>query len=144
MASQIAYKGNEIPTNNMQFSRLIDFVIEIGRETAKNPEEIGHVERMIQLRDTEFWPGRGIQIEEDFPHLGEQKFWARVFLDAARAIFDRRLGVHEHCFWQAQCIHQSYGSGQLFVQAVRDHERSWMPDSTDYQEFEIVVNNRRQ
>jgi hypothetical protein len=143
MASQIAYKDNEVLTNNMQFSSLIDFVVQIGRETAKTTEEIHFVDRMIHLRDNEFWPGRGIQIEEDFPDLGEQKFWARVFLDTARAIFDRRIGIHEHSFWQAQRIHQAYGSGQLFVQAVRDTERSWLPDSIDYKEFDIVVNQRQ-
>jgi|GEM_PF-1362906 len=142
MASQIAYKDQEVPTNNMQFSRLIDFVIQVGRTTAKGSAEERYVDRMSQLHETEFWPGRGIQIEDDFPDIEEQKFWARVFLDTAREIFDRRIGIHEHSFWQAQCIWQAYGAGQLFVAAVRDTDRRWLPDSRDYHEFDLVVNKR--
>ena len=97
---------------------------------------------MSQLQETEFWPGRGIQIEDDFPDIEEQKFWARVFLDTAREIFDRRIGIHEHSFWQAQCIWQAYGAGQLFVDAVRDTDRRWLPDCRDYREFDLVVNKR--
>lgn len=140
MASQIAYKDKEVPTNNMQFSSLIDFVIQVGRTTARTSDEERYVDRMNQLYETEFWPGRGIQIEDDFPDVEEQKFWARVFLDTAREIFERRIGVHEHCFWQAQRIWQAYGAGQLFIDAVRDSDRGWLPDSRDYREFDIVVN----
>lgn len=140
MASQIAYKDKEVPTNNMQFSSLIDFVIQVGRMTARDAAEERYVDRMSQLQETEFWPGRGIQIEEDFPNVEEQKFWARVFLDTAREIFDRRIGSHEHSFWQAQCIWQAYGAGKLFVAAVRDTDRRWLPDARDYREFDLVVN----
>ena len=142
MASQIAYKDKEVPTNNMQFSSLIDFVIQVGRTTARTPDEERYVDRMNQLNETEFWPGRGIQIEDDFPDIEEKKVWARVFLDTAREIFERRIGIHEHSFWQAQRIWQAYGAGQLFVDAVRDSDRRWLPDSRDYREFDIVVNNR--
>lgn len=142
MASQIAYKGREIPTNNMQFSSLIDFAIQMGRTTARTSDEERFVDRMHQLSETEFWPGRGIQIEVDFPEVDERKLWAKVFLDLGCEIFDRRIGSHEHSFWQAQRIWQAYGTGQLFVDAVRDTDRSWLPDSHDYREFDVVVNKR--
>lgn len=142
MASQIAYKEKEVPTNNMQFSSLIDLVIQQGRASLQNTTEERFVDRMCELQESEFWPGRGIQIEDDFPDTEEQKFWARVFLDTARAIFDRQIGIHDHSFWQAQRIWQAYGAGQLFVDAVRDCERRWLPDSRDYREFDLVVNKR--
>jgi hypothetical protein len=142
MACQIAYGSNEVTMNNAQFSSLIDFVIQIGSSSASSDKERLFVGRMMRLSDTEFWPGRGIRIEEDFPELDEKKFWARVFLDTARAIFDRRIGIHEHHFWQAQRIYQAYGSGRLFVEAVRSQERNWFPDSIDGQEFDRVVNQK--
>jgi hypothetical protein len=129
MASQIAYKDQEVPTNNMQFSRLIDFVIQVGRMTARSSAEERYVDRMSQLQETEFWPGRGIQIEDDFPDIEEQKFWARVFLDTAREIFDRRIGIHEHSFWQAQCIWQAYGAGQLQCEHVIARWRNLLDSS---------------
>jgi hypothetical protein len=142
MASQIAYKDKEVPTNNMQFSSLIEFVIQVGRTTARTADEERYVDRMNQLNETVFWPGRGIQIEDDFPNIEEQKFWARVFLDTAREIFERRIGIHKHLFWQARQIWQAYGVGQLFVDAVRDTDRRWLPDCRDYREFNNVINNR--
>ena len=142
MASQITYKDKEVWTNNMQFSSLIEFAIQVGRRTARTGSEERCVDRMHELNETEFWPGRGIQIEDDFPDVEEQKFWARVFLDTAREIFERRVGVHEHSFWQAQRIWQAYGVGKLFIAAVRDSEKGWLPDSRDYREFDAVVNQR--
>ena len=95
---------------------------------------------MARLNEREFWPGRGIRIEEDFPDPEEQKFWSRIFLDTARAVFDRRVGRHEHAFWQAQCIYQAYATGRLFIEAVRDRVGYWFPDTIDHREFDRVVN----
>ena len=142
MACRIAYKDRWVPLNNMQFARLIDFVIEVGRDSARTGSEDELVDRMARLNEEEFWPGRGIRIEEDFPELEEQKFWARVFLDTARAVFDRRVGSHEHAFWQAQSIHQTYGAGLLFIEAVRDQVGYWFPDTIDHREFDLVVNEK--
>ena len=139
MACQIAFKKEIVLVNNMQFARLIDFGIEIAEQTAIG-DELPIVERMKRMRDECFWPGRGIDIVEDFPGLQERRFWSRVFLDASRAIFDRRIGAHEHSFWQAQAIHQAHATGLLFEHAVRDIEPGWSADTLDRRQFDKVVN----
>jgi hypothetical protein len=142
MACIIYYKDQQVSANNRQFYSLIEFAIEVGQKTATTDEERQIVDRMIDLRDKEFFPGRDLDIEEDFPDLNERKYWARVFLDTARAIFGREVGVHEYSFWQAQCIYQAYGVGLLFEQAVRSQDSHWMPNSTDRREFDRVVNKK--
>lgn len=126
----------------MQFSSLIDFVIEIAGNSSPTSEEQVYLDRMIQMQENEFWPGRGIQIEDDFPDLEEQKYWARIFLDTARAIYDRRVGDHGYSFWQSQRIWQLYGVGQLFIEAVRACDNRWAPHSIDHDEFDRVVNRK--
>lgn len=125
--------------NNKQFARLIDFGIQIGEQTASSDER-PFVERMKKMRDEYFWPGRGIDISEDFPGISERKFWSRVFYDASRAIFDREIGVHEHSFWQAQAIHQAHATGLVFEHAVKDVEPRWLADTLDRRQFDKVVN----
>lgn len=142
MACHISFKEQFVLLNNMQFSRLIDFGIEIGDQTASH-EECPFVAHMVKLRDEVFWPGRGIDILEDFPKIAEQKFWSRVYYDTARAIFDRRVGLHEHSFWQSQSIHQAYATGQLFGEAVRDVEAGWFADTLDVRQFDDVVNRTK-
>ena len=136
MACRIVCGEQFVPLNNAQFSLLIDLAIEVGRGSSKDTGESQFVDRMIQMRDETFWPGRGIDLERDFPVLEEQKFWARVFLDTARAIFERRVGRHDQAFWQAQCIWQAYGTGILFQNAVRLKEPAWRADSIDNTEFD--------
>jgi len=97
---------------------------------------------MKKLIEEEFWPGRDVELETDFPDLAERKFWSRVFYDTARAILDRKVGIHDDAFWQAQCIWQAYGMGNLFEEAVRSVEPRWMALSVDRIEFERVVNGR--
>ena len=128
-----------MPLNNMQFSRLIDFGIEVAEQTASDSEK-RFVERMKKLRDEHFFPGRDLHIAEDFQEIPERKFWSRVFLDTSRAIFDRRVGIHAHSFWQAQTIHQAHAIGRLFEDAVRDVEPQWYADTLDRREFDKVVN----
>src|SRR4051794_40126928 len=98
MACEISYKNLEVPTNNSQFFGLIEFAIEIGGQSARAPRETSFVDRMAHMHETEFWSGSGIQIEKDFSDIEEQKFWARVFLDTARAIVDRRIGRQDYFF----------------------------------------------
>ncbi len=140
MACRIVYQEQFVPLNNVQFAQLIDMAIDVGRGSCKDSQEADFVERMLRMRDGTFWPGRGFEIAKDFPVLEEQKFWARVLLDTARAIFDRRVGVHEHAFWQAQSIWQAYGTGMLFQDAVRRTEPRWSADSIDHLEFDRVMN----
>ncbi len=140
MACEITYKDQCISLNNRQFSSLIDFVIDVGHRTASTASEHGFVDRVTTMKEEVFWPGRGIDIEDDFPNISERKFWAQVFLDTARHIFDREIGCHDHSFWQAQRIWQAYGTGQLFIDAVCDTEYGWLPNSIDYCEFDNVVN----
>ncbi len=140
MACRIVYQQQHVPLNNVQFAQLIELAVEVGRGSCKDAREREFVARMLRMRDETFWPGRGIDIEKDFPELEEQKFWARVLLDTARAVFDRRVGVHDHTYWQAQCIWQAYGAGMLFQDAVRGTESRWCADSVDHLEFDRVLN----
>jgi len=139
MACAIRFKEVDVEVNNVQFSRLIDFGIEIADQTAAS-EERRYVERIKKMRYQCFWPGRGIDISEDFPEIPERKFWSRVFFDVSRAIFDRKVGVHEHSFWQAQAIHQAHAAGLLFERAVRDVEPRWFADTLDGRDFDRIVN----
>ena len=139
MACQITFKHQEVQLNNRQFSRLIEFAIEIAERTVST-ENRAFVNRMKELRDTCVWPGRGIEIENDFPELLERKYWCQVFYDVSRAIFERTVGQHDNLFWQAQAIHQSHGTGLIFEHAVRDVEPRWFADTIDRREFDTIVN----
>jgi hypothetical protein len=139
MACQITFKEQFVQVNNMQFARLIDFGIELGEQAAEDGER-PFVERMKKMRDECFFPGRGIDIDEDFPEISERKFWSRIFFDLSRAIFDRKVGLHDHSFWQAQAIHQAHAAGLIFEYAVRDNEPRWSADTLDRREFDKVVN----
>jgi len=140
MACRIEYRGNFVPLNNAQFSALVEFASEVGAATCRDPLEHRHVDRMKTMRHEAFWPGRDMDIEKDFPDVAERKFWARVFLDTARTIFDRKVGKQEHSFWQAQRIWQAYGTGQLFEECVRSVEPEWHARTVDTVEFNRIVN----
>lgn len=142
MAHQITFGAEQVRANNMQFSRLFGFAIAVGEGSCRTPADRGHVARMQKLVEEEFWPGRDVELETDFPELAERKFWSRVFYDTARAIFDHKVGVHDHSFWQAQCIWQAFGMGCLFEHAVRSVEPQWSAPSVDRVEFDRVVNGR--
>ena len=139
MACQITFNDRGVQLNNRQFANLIDFGIEVAEKSAAD-SEIVYVDRMKRMRDGCFWPGRGIEIEGDFPDVSERKFWSRMFLDTSRAIFERKVGVHEHTYWQAQAIHQAHSTGLLFEYAVRDSEPRWSANTIDRREFDKVVN----
>ena len=138
MACAISFGDQEVQLNNGQFSDLIDLVIAVARGSASGPQEQSFVAHMVHLSEKEFWPGRGIRIESDFPGLEEQKFWARLFLDTARAIFDRRVGKHEFAYWQAERIWQACGTGKLFVEAVRTRDERWEADTHDARDFRSI------
>src|SRR5690349_18657452 len=65
MDCQIRFKERFVPLNNWQFYRMIDFGIEMAEQTAL-PEERPFVERMKRMNAGSFWPGRGVDITEDF------------------------------------------------------------------------------
>ena len=138
MACQIRYKQRFVQLNNMLFSRLVDFAIEVAERSAISDEH-PYLDKMKQMRDHEFWPGRGIEIVRDFPHVAERMFWSRVFLDLSRAIFDRQVGEHSHKFWQAQTIHLAYDAGMVFLEAVREDAPEWFPDTLDGREYDSWV-----
>jgi hypothetical protein len=114
---------------------MIHLGIEFAELTAL-PEERPFVERMKRLDAECFFPGRGVEISEDFKEIAERKFWSRIFLDAARAIFDRRIGIQEYSFWQAQAIHQSYSIGLLFEHSVREADSQWYADTLDRRQWD--------
>jgi hypothetical protein len=136
MAHHISFKGNYQWINNRLFRSLLEFSVIIGEEIAASNER-PYVELMKKrVAEGFFWDGRSIDIAEDFTELSERKFWSRVFYEMARAIFDRKLGIHEHRFWQAQRIHLAYGLGELFEEAVNEAEPRWNADTLDRREFE--------
>lgn len=139
MACEIEFKDRAVQLNNKQFSRLINFAIEIA-DAVRDPSTVRYVDHLTYLQAKVFFPGRGIEVEEDFPDIEERKFWAGILLDTSRAIFDRRIGVHDHSFWQAQAIHQAHATGLLFQHSVRESEPRWSADSIDRREFDQVVN----
>ena len=134
MACQIRFKERFVPLNNRQFDRMIEFGIQIAEQTAR-PEERPFVERMKRMDAESFFPGRDMDIGEDFKEVGERRFWSRVFLDTARAIFDRRIGIHEYSFWQAHAIHQAYAIGLLFQHSVREVDSQWCADTLDHRQW---------
>ena len=139
MACTIVFKKSVVWLNNMQFSRLIALALQAARRSS-SADEHKFVERMGQMESEEFWSGRGIDISADFPSVEERKFWARVFLDTARLVFDREVGKHEHHFWQAQTIHQAYGVGLLFQNAARQDDPDWRANTVDTREFDQLMN----
>lgn len=63
-----------------------------------------------------------------------------MFYDTSRAIFDRKIGVHDYSFWQAQAIHQAHATGLLFEYSVRESEPRWSAETIDRREFDRIVN----
>lgn len=133
MAGFIYYKEHEIVFNNSQFRSTITFVSEIARKMATE-SEIKFVEEMEDYVEN-YWAGLSFNIEVDFPELDKKKFWAKIFQETAREIFEKKIGVQDYSFWQTQMIYQIYGVGNIFEMAVREVELRWTPDTRDYREF---------
>ena len=140
MAGFIFYKDHQIVFNNRQFDNTITFVSQVARKMAKE-SEMDYVKKMEEHVE-HYWPGMCFDVETDFPDHEEKKFWARMFFETAREIFDRNIGVQDYSFWQTQRIYQIYGSGNVFQKAVREEEPTWTPDITDYREFNDWVENK--
>lgn len=141
MAGWISYKDESMAFNNRQFSSSISLVVEVAEKMA-NENEKAFVERVKDEMVTNYYPGLCIDIEKDFPEIEERKFWAIMFYETAREIFDRNIGIHDYSFWQTQRIYQIYGTGDLFVKAVKEVESSWFPDTRDISEFNDWVKRR--
>ncbi|MEL7082919.1 MAG: hypothetical protein AAGM36_00315 [Cyanobacteria bacterium J06597_1] len=136
MACQITFQDRWVQLNNKQFRSLMSFALDVAESHTGSDEQV-HIDRMKRLSQ-ECWPGRGIEIERDFPDLPERKFWSRIFLDTSRAIFERSIGIHEHTFWQARTIYLAYSTGLLFESAVQQSEPGWHAETADRQEFQRV------
>jgi hypothetical protein len=117
---------------------MIDFALEVGAKTARSSQEQDFVTD-LKIKSEGFWPGIDIDLV-DFPSLAERKFWARCFHDVARWIFVRKLGVHEVDFWQATAIHQARALGDLFIEAARQDDRDFQPESEDSRLFDAYHN----
>jgi hypothetical protein len=88
MAHQIAFGTERVLANNSQFSRLFELAMDVAETSCRDLADRNHLLRMKKLFNEDFWPGRYVEIETDFPDIAERKFWSRVFYDTARAIFD--------------------------------------------------------
>ena len=141
MAGWIDYKEGSIAFNNRQFSSTMRFVTDVAQKMAKG-HELSFVHKMKEEMVDNYYPGMCITIEKDFPKIEERKFWARMFFETAREIFERKIGIQDYSFWQSERIYQIYGAGNLFAKAVRDDEPKWIPDIRDYSEFDEWANNR--
>jgi len=142
MSHYISFKDKGQWINNMLFRSLLEFSIETG-ELQASIEERTYLELMKKrVTDGFFWPGRDVDLEQDFPTIPERKFWSRVFFEIARAIFERKIGVHAQTYWQAQRIYLAYGLGNLFQESVREIEPTWHAETLDNREFDRVVNGR--
>ena len=125
-----SFKESGFGVSNLLFNRLHGLGLEIAERIATADER----QFVEVIKDRVYWPGRDVDITEDYPTLDEQKFWCRVYFELSRAIFERLVGEHEHQFWQANTIYLSYKLGLLFREAVYDAEKNWYPKTTDGQE----------
>ena len=142
MAGWITYKDESIAFNNSQFSSSMHLAIEVAEKMANEDEKI-FVARMKDKMVTNYYPGVCIDIEGDFPGIEERKFWAMIFHETAREIFNRKIGIQDYSFWQTQRIYQIYGAGNLFVKAVKELEPHWFPQTRDRHEFNDWVKKTR-
>ena len=133
MAGYISFQEHDIVFNNRQFLGSITFAAQLAEKMAVGPEK-QYLAKMQDLVDN-YWPGMCLNVEHDFPDIEEKKFWAKIFFETAREVFERKIGRQENLFWQTQRIFQLYGTGNLFEKAVREVEPRWSPDIRDYREF---------
>ena len=135
MAININYKANNLGMSNRAFGILVECGIEVAKQGA-TPEELQFIATMRNKHAQLPY----LDIAKDMPSVPEQKFWSRVFFDTARAIFERKVGAHEHSYWQAQAIYVAYSAGKFFQSVVQDSERGWDPSTIDTREFDRIVN----
>jgi len=121
--------------SNRNFNNAITFAIETGRGIDLSTAESAMLHDFAKdVEEGAYWPGRSIEIETDFPELNEQKFWARLYLDTARAIFDGQVGSQTNRSWQTRMIFVTYSIAQQFISAVHEQERGWWPETKDRRE----------
>jgi len=141
MAGFIYYKEDAITYNNRQFSSTMSFVTEVAEKMAKD-DEVEYVTKMKEITVTNYFPGLCLDIEEDMPTIEEKKFWAIMFYETAREIFERKIGIHDYYFWQTQRICQIYGTGDLITKVIRKIEPRWIPNIRDFREFDKWVKKK--
>lgn len=135
MAGYIDFKEDSIPFSNRVFASTMILVTEVARKMATE-KELPYVKKLEEIAVEGYFPGLCFDIEKDFPTIEEQKFWAKMFYETAREIFERKIGVHEYYFWQSKRIYLIYGTGNLFVKAVKEIEPRWYPDTRDFREYD--------
>jgi len=140
MACFISFREESLRLNNRSFNNAITFAIETGRGESLSAAENAMLERVAKaVDDGEYWPGRDIELETDFPELEERKFWARLFFDTARAIFDEQVGSKTNKSWRTRMIYVTYSIAHLFVSAVHEHESGWWPNTKDKREEDAFL-----
>lgn len=139
MGCLVRYRDKFVQFSNRHFTTALGFCLEVG---AAGPFEEGEQEEFLRIKtefdESLFWNGRGITIEVDMPHVAQQKLWARLFADTARAVFLRKVGFQGNNCWQARCITQLMAISDLFVEAVRTSESGWYPQTADAVELSLL------
>jgi len=135
MSVNINYKTKNLGMSNRAFGILLSCGLDVSKRNATT-EELQFVARMEEY--TQQLPY--IDLEKEMPSLSERKFWSRVFFDTARTIFERKIGSHEHSYWQAQAIYVAYRAGIFFQEVVQDKERGWEPNIVDKRDYDRIVN----
>lgn len=136
MACIVTIGEENLQMNNRSFDNAITFAIETARSAELPDDEAAMLERFAEEVDSgAYWPGRGIDIAEDFPNIDEQKFWARIYIDTARAVMDGEVGSQTNDSWKPRMIYLTYAIGRMFATAVRLQQGSvWWPDTKDARE----------
>ncbi|NSX56418.1 hypothetical protein [Parasulfitobacter algicola] len=132
MACLISFQDTHIQLSNRHFDTLLEFTLEICARSDLSGAELDEYRRIKDQWDQGlFWSGRGLTIEEDMPDIHQQKVWARMFADTARAIFLRQVGYQGNTCWQTRAIYQAIRVSDLFITAVRVGEKGWYPETQD-------------
>ncbi|MEM8505555.1 MAG: hypothetical protein AAF716_20680, partial [Cyanobacteria bacterium P01_D01_bin.1] len=135
MASDISIDDQYLWVANRRLSMLVDFALEIADQLAKSDTELAYVAELRNWDKTEHCNGCGFSLDERFPTVEHKKFWARVFFDTARAVFDRKLGNQDIAFWQCSTIGDCYVVGRMLCYGVRrDSGSSWFPETINASE----------
>ncbi len=132
MATVISFGERHIQLSNRHFSNLLEFTFASADVASLTSAEAQEVHRFEEgLESGQIFPGQCFEIEEDFPATDQQKLWARLFADTARAIFRREVGAQSNTCWQARAITQAMQLSDLFVHAAQHSEKGWYPQTKD-------------
>src|SRR5688500_13097252 len=86
---------NELYVPNLRAHTLIEFAIKTAGAFPESESWPTEVERISNWYKEKFLAGLLYDIKELFPDAASRRFWCRAFLDAARAVFERKLGKHD-------------------------------------------------